>query len=42
LRGLLWFLLVLLGYICLVIPGLIKHIFCVRNAYYSGNPRDPG
>jgi len=27
-----WLAIVLLGYVCFVIPGLILHLFCVRDA----------
>jgi TM2 domain-containing membrane protein YozV len=37
-NGLVWFLLVLVGYFCFIIPGLILHLFCILGAA-SGDPR---
>lgn len=30
--GLLWLLFVVLGYVCLIVPGLILHLLCIVNA----------
>lgn len=35
--GILWLIAVIIGYILLIIPGIILHIFCIINAA-SGNP----
>jgi hypothetical protein len=35
--GLVWFFAVIIGYILLIVPGLILHILCIVTAY-SGNP----
>lgn len=32
LRGLLWFVFVVLGYICFIVPGLVLHLACIINA----------
>jgi len=40
-NGVVWFLLVGLGYLALVLPGLVLHVFCVLGAA-SGNPWSPG
>jgi TM2 domain-containing membrane protein YozV len=36
-NGLVWLVLVVIGYFCMVIPGLILHLICVAGAA-SGNP----
>lgn len=28
-RGLLWLVIVLIGYLCFVVPGLVLHLMCV-------------
>ncbi|MFM7242926.1 MAG: GYF domain-containing protein [Planctomycetaceae bacterium] len=40
-NGLVWFVLVGLGYLALVLPGLVLHFFCIVGAA-SGNPWSPG
>jgi len=40
-NGLVWFVLVGLGYVALVLPGLVLHFLCVVGAA-SGNPWSPG
>ncbi len=40
-NGLVWFCLVGVGYLALVVPGLVLHFFCVVGAA-SGNPWTPG
>lgn len=37
LNGLFWLLIVFIGYICFIIPGIILHICCIIGAA-SGNP----
>jgi len=37
-NGLAWFLVVIVGYFFLVIPGLVLHLFCIIGAA-SGDPR---
>jgi TM2 domain-containing membrane protein YozV len=41
LNGLVWFFLVGIGYVALILPGLILHFFCVLGAL-SGNPWTEG
>ena len=38
LRGIAWFFIVIVGYACFVIPGLVLHIMCVVNAYEQRTP----
>jgi len=40
-NGVVWFFLVGLGYLALVLPGLVLHFFCIVGAA-SGNPWSPG
>ena len=35
--GILWLIFVSIGYVCLVIPGLVLHLFCILGAA-SGDP----
>lgn len=35
-RGILWFFAVLIGYVALIVPGIILHIWCMVNAATSG------
>ena len=37
--GLLWFVIVIIGYGIFLIPGLLLHIYCVMNAYYEGQEK---
>jgi TM2 domain-containing membrane protein YozV len=41
LNGVVWFCLVGVGYLALVLPGLLLHFFCIVGAA-SGNPWTPG
>jgi TM2 domain-containing membrane protein YozV len=41
LNGIVWFFLVGMGYLALILPGLILHFFCVLGAL-SGNPWTEG
>jgi len=41
LGGILWFLLVGLGYLALILPGLVLHVFCILGVL-SGNPWTEG
>ena len=41
LNGVVWFVVVMLGYAALIVPGLFLHFFCVLGAL-SGNPWNPG
>jgi TM2 domain-containing membrane protein YozV len=41
LNGIVWFFLVGVGYLALVLPGLLLHFFCIVGAA-SGNPWTPG
>ncbi len=40
-NGIVWFVFVSMGYVALVVPGLILHFFCVLGAL-SGNPWSEG
>jgi TM2 domain-containing membrane protein YozV len=40
-NGIVWFFLVGVGYLALVLPGLLLHFFCIVGAA-SGNPWTPG
>ena len=40
-NGIVWFVFVSMGYVALVVPGLILHFFCVLGAS-SGNPWSEG
>lgn len=31
-NGLVWFVLVIVGYVCFVVPGLLLHLFCIIGA----------
>ena len=41
LGGILWFFLVGIGYLALILPGLVLHLFCILGAL-SGNPWTEG
>ena len=41
LNGIVWFFLVGMGYVALILPGLVLHFFCVLGAL-SGNPWTEG
>lgn len=34
-KGLLWLLIVPIGYVMLIVPGLVLHVVCIVNAYSS-------
>lgn len=38
LNGVLWFVFVIIGYACFIIPGLVLHLICIFGAA-SGDPR---
>ena len=39
-RGFAWLLCVAIGYVCLILPGMMLHALCVGDAY-SGDPHEP-
>lgn len=36
-NGFIWFVLVVIGYVCFVVPGVILHVMCILGAA-RGNP----
>ena len=40
-NGILWFCMTCLGYVCLVVPGLFMHLFCILGAA-TGDPTKRG
>lgn len=38
-QGLLWFAIVLVGYLCLIVPGIVLHIICIIDAARASQRR---